>query len=343
MPQAMQPIVRGANIVSEVVDVSPHVSVPEGELLEVGVDYTYMGPEGSQVTILVCKCKRTGCLAATQVPERGMDAYALAFFALWLRGLGRKRLLLRSDNERALLAFLRAAAASLEGVEVIEQASPEGDTQRMDSQRLVCEKSHRRLECCHLEEGLMRQLDWSEPNTQRIACRDTKFKHMGRRPISITLENVGDVKLSSLERKRHSYRSRHDAKRRVAGDAERMMDGIFVGHHERTGASLFLSERLLSRGTRVQRKTVDQQWDNEFVRKRPGVPWMLTGEEFECEVRAQSAEAQVHSETRCGTVWTDARMRGLRSSGRRSTRRSHIPTSAGHACTSSCSVMRTHW
>ena len=53
---------------------SPHVSVPEGELPEVGVDYAYMGLEGSQVTILVCKCKRTGCLAATQVPEKGMDA-----------------------------------------------------------------------------------------------------------------------------------------------------------------------------------------------------------------------------------------------------------------------------
>ena len=34
---------------------------------------------------------------------------------------------LRSDNERAWLAFLRAAAVGLEGVEVIEQASPEGD------------------------------------------------------------------------------------------------------------------------------------------------------------------------------------------------------------------------
>ena len=44
-----------------------------------------------------------------------------------------------------------------------------------------------------------------------------------------------------------------------------MMDGIFVGHHERTGASLFLSERGLLRGTRVQRKTADQQWDNEFI------------------------------------------------------------------------------
>ena len=61
---------------------------------------------------------------------------------------------------------------------------------------------------------------------------------------------------------------------RMAGDAERMMDGIFVGHHERTGASLFLSERGLLRGTRVQRKTADQQWDNEFIRKCRAVPWV---------------------------------------------------------------------
>ena len=59
------------------------------------------------------------------------------------------------------------------------------------------------------------------------------------------------------------------------------MDGIFVGYHELTGASLFLSERGLLRGTRVQRKTGDQQWDNEFIRKCQGVPWMLIGEEPE--------------------------------------------------------------
>ena len=59
------------------------------------------------------------------------------------------------------------------------------------------------------------------------------------------------------------------------------MDEIFVGRHERTGASLFLSERGLLRGTRVQRKTADQQWDNEFIRKCRGVPWMLIGEEPE--------------------------------------------------------------
>ena len=66
---------------------SPHVTVLEGELPEVGVYDAYMGPEGSQVTILVCTCKRTGCLAATHVPVKGMNACALTFFAGWLRGL----------------------------------------------------------------------------------------------------------------------------------------------------------------------------------------------------------------------------------------------------------------
>ena len=64
-----------------------------------------------------------------------MNVYALAFFAGWLRGLGWKRLLLRSDNERALLAFLRAAS----------KRALKGTTQRVDSQ-LVREKSKRGLE-----------------------------------------------------------------------------------------------------------------------------------------------------------------------------------------------------
>ena len=142
---------------------SPHAVVSEGELPEVGVDYAYLGPEGSQVTILVCKCKRTGCLAATQVQEKGMIVYALAFFAGWLRGLGWKRLLLRSGNDRALLAFLRAAAASLEGFEVIEQASPEGE---------------------HAANGLA-----------EVGVREVKM--MRKRLISDAQESVGGVKRTS--------------------------------------------------------------------------------------------------------------------------------------------------
>ena len=62
-------------------------------------------------------------------------------------------------------------------------------------------------------------------------------------------ETVG----GNLERKSHSFPVAARREGRVAGDAERMMDGIFVGHL-RTGVSLF-SERELFRDTRVQRKT----------------------------------------------------------------------------------------
>ena len=67
----------------------------------------------------------------------------------------------------------------------------------------------------------------------------------------------------------------------MTGDAERMMDGICVGHRDRTGASLFLSESGLFRGNSVQRKTAEKEWDNQFIRKSGGVPRMLIGEEPE--------------------------------------------------------------
>ena len=101
---------------------SPHVAAPAGELPEVGADYAYLGPEGAQVTLLVVKDKKTGCLGATQVPSKGVEPYSQAFLVGWLRGLGYKRLVMRSDNERAPLALLRSAAASLEGTEVVEQS-----------------------------------------------------------------------------------------------------------------------------------------------------------------------------------------------------------------------------
>ena len=66
---------------------------------------------------------------------------------------------------------------------------------------------------------------------------------------------------------------------RVAGDAERLMDGIFVGHHERTGASLFLSGRGIVERPESSAENRIPAVDNEFIRKCRGVSWMLIGEE----------------------------------------------------------------
>ena len=70
-----------------------------------------------------------------------------------------------SDNERELLAFLRAAVIGLEGVEVIEHASPEGDHAANGLAEVGVRevKAQTRVLKSHLEERPKRQLDWSEP------------------------------------------------------------------------------------------------------------------------------------------------------------------------------------
>ena len=223
------------------------------------------------------------------MPEKGVNVYALAFFTGWLRGLGWKRLLLRSDNDRALLAFLRAAAANLEGVEVIEQASPEGDHAANGLAEVGVRevKAQTRVLKSHLEERLKRQLDWSEPLATWLVRHSAKclsryrIQNDGKTPDQRRTGKRWRRQVVEFGEKAAFLPVAARREGRVAGDAERMMDGIFVGHHERTGASLFLSERGLLRGTRVQRKTADQRWDNEFIRKCRGVPWILIGEEPE--------------------------------------------------------------
>ena len=211
----------------------------------------------------------------------------------------------------------------LDGCAVWEQASLEGDHAANGLAEVGVRevKAQTRVLKSHLEERLMRQLDWSEPTATWLVRHSAnclsryRIQADGKAPDQ---RRTG----KSWRRQAVEFGEKTEFVGRVAGDAERMMDGIFVGHHERTGASLFLSERGLLRGTRVQRKTADLQWDNEFIRKCR-VPWMLIGEELEVRpppvpaemmpipeaiVRKPQQRRRYIPETGCGAVWTDARM-----------------------------------
>ena len=51
---------------------------------------TFVVTHPSEKVPILCntRYKRTGCLAATQVPEKGMNVYALAFFTGWAARFG---------------------------------------------------------------------------------------------------------------------------------------------------------------------------------------------------------------------------------------------------------------
>ena len=55
--------------------------------------------------------------------------YAVAHLVGWQQGLGYKRIILRSDNEAALLKLLGKVSENLPGVECVPRTSPEGGSQ----------------------------------------------------------------------------------------------------------------------------------------------------------------------------------------------------------------------
>ena len=61
----------------------------------------------------------------------------------------------------------------------------------------------------------------------------------------------------------------------MRGGDQRMLRGVHVGHHERSGAAIFLTPDGVKRGTRVARMLDHERWDRVFSATCVGVPWQL--------------------------------------------------------------------
>ena len=98
-----------------------------------GFDYLHgtEGAEGEDATpikILVAKCHLTKCLFAHVVPQKGMDPenYSVERLKRDILWLGHTKVILKSDNEQAILALLRNTLKSLrvEHLESTQEAHP---------------------------------------------------------------------------------------------------------------------------------------------------------------------------------------------------------------------------
>ena len=109
-----------------------HSSREEGELPEIGIDYGFFGRDKEDVLPILCvKCRNssTGCVGATVVDRKGASDFASSFLTAFIKSLGFKRILVRSDNERSLLSLIERVTSNLTGVELVLMSSPDGDHQ----------------------------------------------------------------------------------------------------------------------------------------------------------------------------------------------------------------------
>ena len=54
-----------------------------------------------------------------------------------------------------------------------------------------------------------------------------------------------------------------------------MLRGVYAGHHERSGAAIFLTLDGVKRGTRIAIMMEHERWDRVFSATCVGVPWQL--------------------------------------------------------------------
>ena len=86
-----------------------HSSREERELPEIGIDYSFFGRDREDVLpiwCVTCRNSSIGCLGATVVDRKGASDYASSFLTEFIKSLGFKRILVRSDNERSLLSLI---------------------------------------------------------------------------------------------------------------------------------------------------------------------------------------------------------------------------------------------
>ena len=242
-----------------------HSSREEGELPEIGINYGFFGCDKEDVLPILCvKCRNisTGCLAATVVDA---SDYASSFLTAFIKSLGFKRILVRSDNERSFLSLIERVTSNLTGVESVLMTSPEGDHQANGLAEVGVReiKAQTRILRSQLEQRLGSRIDEKDPLMSWIPrhaanCVSRYRGKTWKRPVvefgeSVHFRPVGENNA-------------------LRGGDQRLLFGVYVGHHERSGAAIFLMPDGVKRGTRIARMMEHERWDRVFSATCFGVP-----------------------------------------------------------------------
>ena len=91
------------------------------------MDYFFLGEENEVQPNLVLKDRKSEAYYATTLDKK-TSSYTIAFIAGAIQEMGYKRLLMKSDNEPAMLKLKAQVSQCLPGVEIVPKEAPVGDS-----------------------------------------------------------------------------------------------------------------------------------------------------------------------------------------------------------------------
>ncbi|CAE7854404.1 GIP [Symbiodinium necroappetens] len=210
---------------------------------------------------------KTQAIAATFVEAKGTDPYAIKFWQGFVKHLGYKRFIAKSDGEASIKAMKAKAIEGLKGIEAIAQESPEEDHQANGLAEVAVREVKRQVRVLKssLEEklGLTLKDDdpilaWLPRHGADLLSRYRKGED-GRTPEQ---RRSGKAwRRPALEFGERLYYREAGAKGANKSTLQmKMLEGRYIGHHGGTGSLLVITTEGVKRALGVRRLTLEERW-----------------------------------------------------------------------------------
>ena len=203
--------------------------------------------------------------------SKGATPYAVKFVANFLKNLGHRKVVLKSDGEPSIVA-LKEAAAKETSVDWISEESPVGDHQANGLAQNAKEvKRQVRVLRSALEEKLSKELKDDDPALAWLPRQAgdllSRYKKGpdGRTP---------EARRCGKQWRKPTIAFGERLYLREVGEGVRVLkEGRYVGHHGRTGSILVMTTDGVRRGTGIRRLSSADRWDPSGWDLLRGLPW----------------------------------------------------------------------
>ncbi|CAK0815838.1 unnamed protein product, partial [Prorocentrum cordatum] len=255
----------------------------------VAFDYGFMTQEGADTyPILVVRETRFKHTAATCVEAKGVNAYAVAFMVGLIRDLGYRRLILKCDNEPATKALQKKIEESVVGVEILPQGPPEGDHRANGLVEAAVREVKRMCRTIRVAMELKRgeRVEDDHPILSwlpRYAAQAISKMRIGTDGKTAEMRRTGRRWRKPLAQFGEKVWFRRIGEDGGSSYASRMTQGRFVGHHDRTGATLCMTGKGVVRGKSWTRQALEDAWDRAGWGDLCGTPWEMLAKETKLE------------------------------------------------------------
>ena len=247
---------------------------------------------GVVVKCIIVRCHETKCVFAHVVPCKGADedGYVVNLICSDVAWLGHARLLLKSDNEKALKSLvgkaLKALKCQVEGLEgVSSEQSQEYDSQANGGTEVgirAVRGLFRSMRLC-LEDRIGHKLPPGHPitswlvehvaillNAQSVGPDGlTPWEKARGRPFGLKLYGFCE----SLFWKQPPKGPQHDTEGNMG---PRMKPGVFVGYHLSSNSyRVATADGFIQKSRALQSRPQEDRWDAEAIKNIVSTPWSL--------------------------------------------------------------------